>query len=101
MGLSGGEDLLLHQVGLLAAEAVQLDHEPTDIAELELAQLPEVAGPPAYLGPFSQSWTHGRSIGPRLGPTVASTPGRPLPLAPSSSDAPASSGSDRRVRLRS
>ncbi len=36
VGLSRGHDLLPHELGLLATEAVQLDHEPTDVAELEL-----------------------------------------------------------------
>jgi glutamate racemase len=72
VGLRGGQNLLLDQVGLLATEAVQLDHEPTDIAELELAQLPQVTSPSAHLGPLSQSWTHGRSIGVGLAPTAAS-----------------------------
>lgn len=87
VGLGGREDLLLHQVGPLTAEAVQLDDEPTDIAELELAHLPEVAGPAAHLGAFGQSWTHVGSIGAGL-----VRAGRSPPASPGHRGAPPTAG---------
>jgi hypothetical protein len=44
IGLRGSGELGLEEVGPLASEPMQLEHEATDVAELELAQLAQVPG---------------------------------------------------------
>lgn len=48
--LSGGVDLLAHEVRALLVEALELDHEATDVTQLQFAQAAQVASTAAHLG---------------------------------------------------
>ena len=54
VGLGGGLDLGLGQLGALGAEAVQLEGEAAQVAQLDLAQLAQVADATPQLGPLDE-----------------------------------------------
>ena len=47
-------ELLRHEVRAVAAEAVQVEHQPAEVAERELAQPPQVAQPPPHPRPLAE-----------------------------------------------
>jgi hypothetical protein len=55
VGGGGAGELGLHQVRLLAPEALQLEHETADVAQLHLAQLAQVPRPSSHPAPLQES----------------------------------------------
>ena len=50
VGLGRGTDLLTHQVRPLTPKALELDHEATDVSQLQLTQAAQVPRTAAHLG---------------------------------------------------